>query len=64
MKALARGQRVLLRSPVPGDCAELLSLVAASRRLHRPWVQPPSDERAFHAYVSRAAASERFFGTN
>jgi len=44
------------------DCAEFLSLVAASRRLHRPWVQPPADERAFHSYADRAATSERFFG--
>jgi [ribosomal protein S5]-alanine N-acetyltransferase len=46
---------------MPDDCTEFLSLVAASRRLHRPWVQPPADERAFHSFVSRAAASKHYF---
>ena len=36
-------------------------MVRASRRLHRPWVQPPGDRKAFFAYVDRAS-SERVDG--
>lgn len=61
MDSLQEGRIVSLRQPVRGDVEELLSLVSASRSLHRPWVYPPSDERAFHAYVDRAS-SERFLG--
>ena len=53
--------RVYLRHPVRGDLKEFLSLVSSSRGLHRPWVYPPSNEKAFYAYVDRA--SERFLGS-
>lgn len=59
MTRLAR--RVLLRPPLPGDTAAFLAMVRASRKLHRPWVRPPADEKAFLAYTQRAA-SERFIG--
>jgi len=58
---LRTGRRVYLRHPVRGDVEELLALVRASRRLHRPWVYPPSTAEAFSRYVDRAA-SERFLG--
>ncbi len=58
---LQQGRNVLLRHPVHDDLAEYLGLLAASRRLHRPWVYPSTDVRGFAAYVERAA-SERFFG--
>jgi [ribosomal protein S5]-alanine N-acetyltransferase len=45
--------RVVLRTPVPADRAELLALARVSRRLHRPWVYPPEDARAFAAYLQR-----------
>ena len=32
-----------------------------SRRFHRPWIYPPSDEKAFGGYVKHAS-SERFLG--
>jgi len=53
--------RVYLRHPVRDDWKEFLSLVSSSRSLHRPWVYPPKDEKAFYAYVDRA--SERFLGS-
>lgn len=59
--ALAKGKTVYLRHPVRGDAEEFLSLVSASIGLHRPWVYPPSNEQAFHAYVDRAS-SDRFLG--
>ncbi len=51
--------RVFLRAPEPGDEAEFLALVHASRRLHGPWVRPPLTPREFSYYLSRAA-SERW----
>jgi ribosomal-protein-alanine N-acetyltransferase len=51
----------LLRHPVLSDTAEFLRFIRVSRRLHRPWVYPPRDEKAFASYV-RNAASDRLFG--
>ena len=61
LERLQEGRTVYLRHPVNGDWEELLSLVSASRSLHRPWVYPPNNEQAFHAYVDRAS-SDRFLG--
>lgn len=55
-ESLRTGKRVYLRRPQVGDAREFLALMEASRRLHRPWVQPPSDRKAFAAYVERATA--------
>lgn len=56
MEPLQKGKDVLLRHPTHGDFAEYLALVAASRRLHRPWVYPSTDPRTFATYVERAAS--------
>jgi ribosomal-protein-alanine N-acetyltransferase len=61
LKVLQTGKRVYLRHPNPSDATEFLSMVHASRRLHRPWVYPPSTEEAFDSYVKRAW-SERHVG--
>jgi len=61
LESFAEGTTVCLRHPEGGDAEEFLALVAASRRLHRPWVYPPADVRDFHAYVARASAP-RFLG--
>ena len=45
--------QVLLRTPTAGDAAEFLAFVRESRRLHRPWVYPPSTRERFLAYVRR-----------
>ena len=37
-------RRVLVRAPAPGDRAEYLAAMRASRRLHGPWLSPASDE--------------------
>lgn len=55
-ESLRTGKRVYLRRPQAGDAKEFLALMQASRRLHRPWVQPPSDRKAFRSYVERASA--------
>jgi ribosomal-protein-alanine N-acetyltransferase len=43
--------RVALRAPTPEDRDEFLVRVRASRGLHHPWVQPPTDEDAFSAFL-------------
>jgi ribosomal-protein-alanine N-acetyltransferase len=45
--------RVYLRPPRARDIRAFLAAVAASRHLHRGWVQPPADAVQFAAYVSR-----------
>ena len=55
-ESLRTGKRVYLRRPQAGDAREFLALMEASRRLHRPWVQPPGDRKAFNVYVERASA--------
>ena len=58
---LQTGPRVVLRHPLLDDTQELLALVRASRRLHRPWAYPPADAAAFGSWVA-GASSERAFG--
>ena len=55
-KIIRTGKRVYLRRPQLGDTREFLALMQASRRLHHPWVQPPSDRKAFSDYVERVSA--------
>jgi [ribosomal protein S5]-alanine N-acetyltransferase len=44
---------VLLRAPAPRDEAEFFDLVRESRKLHRPWVSPPTTSERFRRYVRR-----------
>jgi [ribosomal protein S5]-alanine N-acetyltransferase len=46
--------RVYLRQPAASDEAELVALMRASRRLHRPWVSPPLDGVSFQMFLARA----------
>jgi ribosomal-protein-alanine N-acetyltransferase len=46
--------RVYLREPLPGDRAEFLALVGASRAFLTPWSSPPADARAFREYIARS----------
>jgi [ribosomal protein S5]-alanine N-acetyltransferase len=48
---LAQGTLVYLRRPVQRDATPFLSAVRASKRLHKPWVQPPSTPSRFSTYV-------------
>lgn len=41
------------------DASEFLAAVAASRALHRPWVDPPDTLARFDAYLERAARPDR-----
>ncbi|HYN20098.1 MAG TPA: GNAT family N-acetyltransferase [Thermoanaerobaculia bacterium] len=62
MDILKTGKRVYLRGPLMTDATEFLSMAQASRRLHRPWVYPPKDRKAFYSYV-HWARSGRMVGT-
>ncbi|HET9225075.1 MAG TPA: GNAT family N-acetyltransferase [Thermoanaerobaculia bacterium] len=56
------GKRVYLRRPHLDDSREFLALMKASRKLHHPWVQPPTDRTAFAHYVERTC-SDRCVGS-
>lgn len=45
--------RVFLRQPAASDEKELVALMRASRRLHRPWVSPPLDGVSFQMFLAR-----------
>jgi ribosomal-protein-alanine N-acetyltransferase len=49
--ALQIGQRVVLRRPRPSDRASYLAAVRRSRRLHRPWVEPPWTAAGFDRWL-------------
>lgn len=49
-----RGRRVHIRYPVAADRDAFLAAVARSRRLHRPWVSPPTDADTFASMVRTA----------
>lgn len=44
---------VMIRAPRPSDQKEFLASVHRSRRLHRPWVSPPSSPKSFGAYLTK-----------
>jgi ribosomal-protein-alanine N-acetyltransferase len=55
----ARGKaRVELHSVTSRDRADYLAATRASRRLHRPWVDPPTSDAEFTALLRRARADE------
>jgi RimJ/RimL family protein N-acetyltransferase len=56
---LQTGPRVYLRHPLQSDAEAYLVMVGASRRLHHPWVQPPSTAEAFLSYAERASSFEK-----
>jgi ribosomal-protein-alanine N-acetyltransferase len=45
--------RVILRPPTPADEDHFLAAMRASKRAHRPWLYPPLDAEAYHAYLAR-----------
>lgn len=51
--------RVFLDRPSMRDEVEFLSLVRASRSLHRPWVYPPFDRSTFRRYVTNSRKSDQ-----
>ena len=67
--ALAAGPRVYLRRPGPRDAAAFIAGARLSDRLHRGWVQAPTNKATFTAYLrhfagpkSRDAASASHIG--
>ncbi len=44
---------IVLREPDGRDRADFLAAVRASRRLHHPWVSPPSTTAEFRAYLRK-----------
>lgn len=57
-RALARGQRVFIRHPDPGDAAAFVAAARRSRRLHGPWIQAPDTSEAFEEYLRRSRRSD------
>ena len=57
-RALAGGNRVLLRHPSARDRDEFLDRARASRKLHGRWVTAPSDPESFAAYLQRAKSAD------
>ena len=55
---LKRGRRVHIRLIQPGDEAEFLRRVRASRDLHRPWSYPPATRQAFHELIGDGRAND------
>jgi ribosomal-protein-alanine N-acetyltransferase len=53
--------RVTIRAPLPSDQREFLAAVHRSRRLHRPWVHPPSSPKMFRSYLARARDSHESY---
>jgi len=51
--------RVILRRPTIADGDEFINAMKASRRFHRPWVQPPLSAAAFKAYLKRVRMADR-----
>lgn len=56
--ALQTGRRVLVRPPRPGDEAEFIRLVRASRRFHAGWISAASTPAAFAAHLRRNEAAD------
>ena len=50
--------RATLHAPSARDRAAFLAAVHRSRRLHRPWVQPPGDADAFAAWRRRCGGPD------
>ena len=46
--------RVLLRTPQPGDQSAYLDAVGRSRDLHAPWVEAPADASGFRRWQARS----------
>jgi ribosomal-protein-alanine N-acetyltransferase len=47
--------RVELRPPTLGDRDEFIAAMLASRKLHRPWISPPTTPEAFEQLLARVA---------
>jgi ribosomal-protein-alanine N-acetyltransferase len=52
--------RVILRPPAPADEDRFLAAMRASKRAHRPWLYPPQDSEAYHAYLARLDGERKF----
>jgi ribosomal-protein-alanine N-acetyltransferase len=58
-RALARGDRVLIRHPDRDDEAAFVAAAQRSRRLHGPWVTAPDTPEAFEGYLRRARRADQ-----
>jgi ribosomal-protein-alanine N-acetyltransferase len=52
--------RLILRPPTPADEDRFLAAMRASKRAHRPWLYPPLDSEAYHAYLARLDGDRKF----
>ena len=52
-KPISAGERVELHQPRSSDAEEFCAAVIASKDLHHPWLQAPSDRDSYLAYLER-----------
>ena len=52
--------RIYLHRVTRADQATFIASVARSKRLHRPWANPPASPREFGAFIERMASSSNF----
>lgn len=55
----ARAPRLVVRALTADDGRELVQAVKRSRRLHHPWIYPPSTARAFRVYLAASAGASK-----
>ena len=55
----ARAPRVVVRALSADDGRELVQAVRRSKRLHHPWIYPPSTAREFRAYLTASARASK-----
>jgi len=54
-----RAPRVLLRPPAEHDRGPFIAAMRSSRRLHRPWLSPPTTDAAYDRWLARVG-DERY----
>jgi ribosomal-protein-alanine N-acetyltransferase len=55
---MPKSHPVHLRAPRARDRTEFLARVAASRALHRPFVQPPASPKGYAGYLARSSQAD------
>lgn len=52
-KAVKQSKRIVLRHAAANAEKEFLAKVSRSKKLHRPWIDPPENGDSFSAYLAR-----------
>src|SRR5215469_12160191 len=53
MRNVALGRRVLIRRPMAVDGRQVIEMNRRSKKLHRPWMYPPTDQTSWKSYIRR-----------